>query len=45
MLAYLGDPGLKTRFMKELAKHRKADAIEMKRLIEHYQSDHLSRAR
>lgn len=25
--------------------HRKADAIEMKRLIEEYQSDHLSRAR
>ena len=25
--------------------HRKADAIEMKRLIEQYQSDHLSRAR
>jgi hypothetical protein len=25
--------------------HRKADAVEMKRLIEHYQTDHLSRAR
>ena len=25
--------------------HRKADAVEMKRLIEQYQSDHLSRAR
>jgi hypothetical protein len=25
--------------------HRKADAVEMKRLIEHYQSEHLSRAR
>ena len=25
--------------------HKKADAIEMKRLIEHYQSQHLSRAR
>ena len=25
--------------------HRKADAVEMKRLIELYQSDHLSRAR
>ena len=25
--------------------HKKADAIEMKRLIEQYQSDHLSRAR
>ena len=25
--------------------HRKADAIEMKRLIEHFQSDYLSRAR
>jgi hypothetical protein len=25
--------------------HRKADAIEMKRLIEHFQTDHLSRAR
>ena len=23
--------------------HRKADAVEMKRLIEHYQTDHLSR--
>jgi hypothetical protein len=25
--------------------HRKADAVEMKRLIEHYQTDHLSRSR
>ena len=25
--------------------HRKRDAVEMKRLIEHYQSDYLSRAR
>jgi hypothetical protein len=25
--------------------HRKADAVEMKRLIEQYQSDHLSRSR
>jgi hypothetical protein len=25
--------------------HRKADAVEMKRLIEHYQSEYLSRAR
>ena len=25
--------------------HRKADAVEMKRLIEQYQTDHLSRAR
>ena len=25
--------------------HRKADALEMKRLIEHYQTDHLSRSR
>ena len=25
--------------------HRKADAVEMKRLIEHFQSDYLSRAR
>jgi hypothetical protein len=24
--------------------HRKADAVEMKRLIEHYQTDHLSRS-
>lgn len=25
--------------------HKKADAVEMKRLIEHYQTEHLSRAR